>query len=504
LQAGAFDAALGLLATAQAGPLSELERARLDLIRAEASYAESRGSEAPALLLRAAKALDPLDSQLARETYLDAWSSALFAGKLASTSLHDVSREALAAPRQIGPPRPSDLLLQGFALAFTDGRTAAAPVLRRAASGFAGSEVSVEEVLRWGWLATAAAVMVWDYDRCLAVATRGVELARQVGALTVLAVSANVMAQAVVLGGQFEAATLLIGEADAVVEATGAKVAPYGALVLAGLQGREDSASALIDGTVQGFTASGQGTAIQYAHWARSLLLNGLGRHDEALTAAKQASDDTPELFVAIWAEIERLEAATRSEKPEEAGRALDRIVAATSVAPTEWALGVQARSRALVSEGDEAEGSYREAIERLGRTQLRPELARAHLLYGEWLSGEDRRLDARSQLRIAHDLFTAIGMDAFAERARTALRAVGEHVRRHTVETRDALTRQERQIAELARDGLSNPEIGARLFLSPRTVEWHLRHVFAKLGIRSRRELPSVLPRRESEPVLA
>jgi DNA-binding CsgD family transcriptional regulator len=504
LQAGAFDAALRLLATAEAGPLSELQRARVDLIRAEASYAESRGSDAPALLLRAAKALDALDPQLARETYLDAWSSALFAGKLASATLHDVSREALAAPQQTGPPRPSDLLLKGFALAFTDGRAAAAPVLQRAASGFAGNEVSVGEVLRWGWLATAAAVMVWDYDRCLAITTRGVELAREVGAWTVLAVSTNVMAQAVVLGGQFGGATLLIGEADSIVEATGTQVAPYGALVLAGLQGREDSASALIDGTIQAFTASGQGTAIQYAHWARSLLLNGLGRYEEALTAAEQASDDTPELFVAIWAAIELLEAATRCEKPEVASRALARIVAATSVASTDWALGVQARSRAMHSEGETADQLYREAIERLGRTRLRPELARAHLLYGEWLRSQSRRLDARAQLRIAHDLFTSIGMEAFAERSRTELQATGEHVRRQKVETRDDLTAQERQIAGLARDGLSNPEIGARLFLSPRTVEWHLRHVFAKLGIRSRRELANVLPRRESEPALA
>jgi DNA-binding CsgD family transcriptional regulator len=504
LQAGAFDTALRLLATAEAGPLSELQRARLDLIRAEASYSQSRGSDAPALLLRAAKTLDALDSQLARETYLDAWSSALFAGKLVSTgSLHQVSREALAARPQTGPPRQSDLLLEGFALAFTDGRVAAAPVLRRAASGFAGSEVSVGEVLRWGWLATAAAVMVWDYDTCLAVSRRGVELAREVGALAVLAVSVNVMTQAAVLGGQFGTARLLIGEADSVIEATGTQVAPYGALVLAGLQGREDSASALIDGTIQEFTASGQGTAIQYAHWARSLLLNGLGRYQEALTAAQEASDDTPELFVAIWAAIELLEAATRSENSDAANRALERIVAATSIAPTDWARGVQARSRALCSQGETADQLYREAIERLSRTQLRPELARAHLLYGEWLRRRSRRVDAREQLRVAHDLFSTIGMEAFAERARTELQATGEHVRRHTVETRDDLTRQERQIAELARDGLSNPEIGARLFLSPRTVEWHLGHVFMKLGIRSRRELRNALPRPEFEPAL-
>ena len=373
-------------------------------------------------------------------------------------------------------------------------------MLEQAATGFAGDDVSIEEVLRWGWLATAAAVMVWDHDTCLAVATRGVELAREAGALTVLAVSVNVMAQAVVLGGEFGRAALLVAEADSVTEATGAQVAPYGALVLAGFQGREAQASGLIDATIEESTAGGQGTAVQYARWARSVLLNGLGRYREALAAAQDASDDTPELFVSVWAAIELLEAATRCDEPELARDALERIAAATAVAPTDWALGIEARSRALLSEGETAERLYREAIERLGRTRLRPELARAHLLYGEWLRRENRRVDARAQLRAAHDLFTSIGMEAFAERARRELLATGEKVRKRTVETRDELTAQERQIARLARDGLSNPEIGARLFLSPRTVEWHLRKVFAKLGIRSRRELADALPSSDSE----
>ena len=505
LGAGTFDVARGLLATAEVGPLDELQRARLDLLRAEAAYSESRGSDAPALLLRAAKTLEPLDPQLARETYLDAWSSALFAGRLASpASLHEVSREAR---RPGGPPdvrvRPI-CCWTGFAMAFTDGRAAAAPVLEQAATGFAGDDVSIEEVLRWGWLATAAAVMVWDYETCLAVATRGVELAREAGALTVLAVSVNVMAQAVVLGGDFGRAALLVAEADSVTEATGTQVAPYGALVLAGFQGRAAEASGLIDATIEESTAGGQGTAVQYARWARSVLLNGLGRYEEAMAAAQEASDDTPELFVSVWAAIELLEAATRCDEPELARAAHERIVAATAVAPTDWALGIRARSRALLSEGETAERLYREAIERLGRTRLRPELARAHLLYGEWLRRANRRVDAREQLRAAHDQLASIGMEAFAERARRELLATGEKVRKRTVETRDELTAQERQIARLARDGLSNPEIGARLFLSPRTVEWHLRKVFAKLGIHSRRELANALPSSDAELVPA
>jgi DNA-binding CsgD family transcriptional regulator len=320
----------------------------------------------------------------------------------------------------------------------------------------------------------------------------------------VLAVSVNVMTQAVVLGGDLGRAGLLVSEADSVTEATGTLIAPYGALVLAGHEGRESRAIPLIDATIEQFTATGQGTAVQYARWSRSVLLNGLGRYKEALAAAREASDDTPELFVSVWAAIEMLEAATRCDEPELARDALEHVAAATAVAPTDWALGVGARSRALLSDGDEAERLYGEAIERLGRTRLRPELARAHLLYGEWLRRENRRVDARTQLRMAHELFTTMGMEAFGERAQGELLATGETVRKRRVETRDELTPQEHQIARLARDGLSNPEIGARLFLSPRTVEWHLRKVFAKLGIRSRRELASVLPRSDSELVPA
>jgi DNA-binding CsgD family transcriptional regulator len=505
LQAGAFDAALGLLAAAQAGPLDELGRARVDLLHAEVAFAQNRGSDAPLLLLQAARTLEPLDVRLSRETYLDAWSAALFAGRLASAgSLLDVSQAVRMAPKPPHPPRPSDLLLDGFALAFTEGRRAATPVLERAATAFAGAEVSVEEVLRWGWLATAAAVYVWDFDTCLAVATREVQLARDSGALDVLAVGVNVLGQAVTLGGDFASAALLTAEADAVTEATGMRVAPYGALVHQAFRGHEDEAAALIDAAIKDATAGGQGTAVQYANWANAVVMNGLGRYEEALAAAIEASDDTPELFVSAWALVERVEAACRTGNAELAAHALARLTEQTQASDTEWALALEARSRALLSEGEAAESLYREAIDRLARTRLRPELARAHLLYGEWLRREGRRTSARQELRTAHAMLAAMGMDAFAERAGRELVATGETVRKRTADARDELTPQERQIARLARDGLTNPEIGARLFLSPRTVEWHLRKVFGKLGISSRMGLHDALPSRDQEVVTA
>jgi DNA-binding CsgD family transcriptional regulator len=496
LQAGAFDEALGLLAAAEAGPLDELGQARLDLLQAEVAFSQNRGGDAPQLLLEAAGKFEKLDARLARDTYLDAWGAALFAGRLASAGgLHEVSKAVDIAPEPEDPPRASDLLLDGFALVFTNGRRVATPVLQRATQAFAGSGASVGEVLRWGWLATAAAVYLWDYDTCLAIATREVQLARDSGALEVLAIGANVMGQATALGGDVARTTLLVAEADAVTEATRTRVAPYGALVLAGFRGRESEATELIEDTIRDATAGGQGTAVQYAHWANAVLMNGLGRYEEALAAATEASDDTPELFVAMWSLSELVEAASRTGNIDTAAQALTRLEEHTRTTDSDWALGIEARSRALLADGEAADGLYREAVERLGRTRLRPDFARAQLLYGEWLRRENRRSDAREQLRAAHEGFNSMGAEAFAERTRNELLATGEKVRSRRDDTRDELTPQEEQIARFARDGWTNPEIAAQLFLSPRTVEWHLRKVFSKLGISSRRQLRSALP---------
>jgi DNA-binding CsgD family transcriptional regulator len=496
LRAGVFDATRGLLAVAEAGPLDELSRARVDLLRAELASVEVRGSDASLLLLRVAEKLETLDLRLARDTYLEAWSAALFAGHLAvdGGSLRDVSRAAVAAPKP-DPVLPRDLLLDGLALAFTEGRTAAAPTLYDALAMFTDTEISSEEMLRWGFLATRAANLVWDYDRGLTIATRALALGRESGALEFLAALDNIGGQIAAFGGDFTSATLMVAEVEAVKEATGSRIAPYAAIALAGIRGRESEAGELIDSVITRAAGGSQGTAVQLAHWAKSSLMNGLGRYEEALAAAKAASEQTPELFIASWALSELIEAATRTGHAEIADGALVRLEEHTEACDIDWALGIRARARALVTDGPGAEPFYREAIDCLARTKLRPDLARAHLLYGEWLRRESRRVDARAQLRTAHEQFETIGMEAFAARARAELLATGEKVRSRSVETRDNLTPQERQIAQLARDGLSNPEIGARLFLSPRTVEWHLRKVFGKLGIHSRRELADVLP---------
>jgi DNA-binding CsgD family transcriptional regulator len=394
----------------------------------------------------------------------------------------------------VEPLRASDLLLDGLALVFTEGREAAVPVLERAVTAFTSAEIPIEQVLRAGWLAAMAATVVWDFDMSLAAATRQVEVARASGALAVLAAGLGALCPMAVRAGDFAHAALLIAEARAVKEATGTRVAPYGMLAFSALRGRENEAFPLIDAAIETGTTEGQGSAVRYARWARAVLLNALGRYEEALTAVDLPGEDSPEMFVVSWMLGERIEAAVRSGKAGPAAEALERLTEQTRAATTGWALGLRARSRALLSDGETAEGGYLEAIDQLGRTRLRPDVARAHLLYGEWLRREGRRVDARTQLRTAHDMFSSMGMEAFAERTRRELLATGEIVRKRTMDTHDELTRQEKQIALMARDGLSNPEVGARLFLSPRTVEWHLRKVFAKLNISSRKELRTAL----------
>jgi DNA-binding CsgD family transcriptional regulator len=501
LHAGAFQDALALLTTITAGPLDELQAAQAELLRGEIAFASSMGSGAPALLLKAAKRLEPLDVDLSRETYLDAWGAALFAGRLAATGdLLEVSRTARSAPSSSDSGRPSDLLLDSLSTLITDGVALSADVLRRATSAFRDDPSPTPENFRWGWMATIPANVLWDEASWHAINSRQVQEARDAGALARLPIDLTAWAILAAWRGRFDAATAAIAEADDVTQATGTAFAPYAALLLAALRGREAEASAMIESVIRVAGAGGQGIGVQWGEWVNAILCNGLGRYAQALTSARRATDETPQLFISLWALPEQIEAAVRVGDAELARAALKPLAEATAASGTDWGLGIHARSRAMVSEGDEAERLYREAIERLGRTRLRPELARGHLLYGEWLRREKRRVEAREQLRMAHELLDAIGMEAFAERAGKELQATGENVRRRAADARDDLTAQERQIARLAAGGLSNPEIGARLFLSPRTVEWHLHNVFAKLEIRSRHELPGSLVESDSQ----
>jgi DNA-binding CsgD family transcriptional regulator len=507
LQAGAFTKALDLLASAESGPLDESQSARVDLLRGQVAFASGLGSDAPPLLLKAARRLEPLDPGLARETYLTAWMAALFAGRLAcGADLMEISRAARAMPRA-GSLSHAQVVLNALAELVTDGPAAAAPALRAVISMFTGSgrgSLTTAEELRWGWLAQAAASALWDDDTWRAMLAREVRLARDAGALDQLPVTLGALGTAVVWGGDFATAETLITESDAVCAATGTRAAPFTAMMLAAWRGAEPEALELIAATLADATAAGQGIAVTFAQWVSATLHNSLGRYDAALAAAQQASDDTPGNYVSMWALPELIEAAVRSGQPGLARIALTQLATLTRAGGTDFGLGIEARCRALVSASAVAEPRYAEAITRLGRTQLRPELARAHLLYGEWLRRENRRADARAQLRTAHEAFTAIGAAAFAERARRELMATGETVRRRGPGATSTLTAQEASIARLAGDGCTNPEIGAQLFLSARTVEWHLRKVFTKLGISSRRELRQALPPLPPLPPLA
>ena len=491
-RAGAFSTALGLLNVARAGPLGELASARADVMRGRISFAAGPGSAAASLLLEAAERLRPLDPDLARETYLDAWTAASFAGRPAGgASVYEVSRAARSLP-PARRSRPVDLLLDGLALLGTGNRAAAAPALRKAVDRLAAGDVSNDQELRWGWI---GAGVLWDDDAGRAILTRQVQLGRESGALDRLPIDLIALAQSAAWRGDLAAAASLVAEINAVCEITGSRVVPYAAMLLAALRGDPADVTPLVDAARAEAEAGGQGAAVTYAYWVTAILHNGLGRYDDALTAARRAVEHD-HLYVSMWALPELVEAAARSGHHKVAARALAALSETTGAAGTDFGLGIEARSRALLSDRAGAEGCYEEAIGRLGDARLRTELARAHLLYGEWLRRENRRGDARVQLRIAHGMLDTIGMTAFAERARRELLATGETVRPRTVAGVGRLTSQETLIVGLVVDGLTNAEIGGELFLSARTVEWHLRNVFIKLGITSRREL-----RREPAP---
>jgi DNA-binding CsgD family transcriptional regulator len=490
-QAGALDDALTLASTAESGPLDEAQRAQVDVLRGRISFAVERGTEAPRLLLVAAKRLEPLDSAAARDIYLDALTAALFAGRLGGgVDTGQVAVAARAAPPPQSAPRAADLLLDGLALLISDGAAAGTPVLRKALIAFGDDRLGTDEGLRWLWLAGRAAGYVWDYENWDALTRKQIRLARDSGALSVLPLTLSTLAGVELYAGNLPAASSLVVEANTVTEATDGRSVPYAPLALAAFGGGEPEASRLIQATSEDFLAHGEGMGLTLAQWATSLLHNGLGRYDVALAAAEKAAEDPRELWFSPWTMVELVEAAARSGAGERAASALGVLSETTQASGTPWAKGVEARSRALLVEGEEAERLYREAIELLKPTRLRVDLARARLLYGEWLRRERRRADARAELREAHELFSEFGMEAFAERARVELEATGEHARKRTVDTLGDLTPQEAQISRLAAQGRSNKEIAAQLFISPNTVEYHLRKVFRKLDVKTRVEL--------------
>ena len=494
-EAGAASAAYELLAAAEIGPLDELQRARLARLRAQIVFARTRGSDAPPLLLDAAKRLEALDAELARETYLEALGAAVFAGRLGGRcGVREVAEAARAALRGPQPRRPIDLLLEGVATRFTEGYGAGVPALRRALQAFRREALrSQDESLRWFWLAWLLAGDLWDDDAWHELATRAVKLAREAGVLTVLPVDLEYRAAVHLHAGEFAAASALVEEADAISAVTGNAPLRYASLFLVALRGDEAQVLKLIEARARDATVRGEGRAICWVEYITAVLYNGLGRYEAALAGARQACDHDDLCFFG-WSLVELIEAGVRSGAQDVAADALGQLEERTRPAGTNWALGILARSSALLSNGQAADVLYREAIERLERCRIVVHRARAHLLYGEWLRRENRRMDAREQLRIAYEMLSRIGADAFAERARAELLATGETVRKRTVESREVLTAQEALVARLAAQGRTNPEIGTQLFISPRTAEYHLRKVFTKLGISSRRSLRNVL----------
>ena len=494
-QAGALDDALGLLGTAESGVLSALEQARVGLLRAQIGFVTRRGNDAAPLLLDAADRLADLDPALARETYLEALVAAGFAGRLAGAggSALEVARAATAAPPAPHTPRGIDLLLDGLATLFSDGYEAAVPILRQAQGAFA-TDMPATEDLRWGWAATVASVHLWDDVAWDTLSERHVRVARETGALADLQLALSQRISMHLFAGERSTAASLVEELQTTTEATGTSLAPYGRVALLALRGREAEAATLIDRSRVDVTRRGEGIGISVLDWAEAVLYNGLGRYEEARAAALRIAEHPQDLAPSNWHLAELIEAAARAGTPDVAADAHRRLVTMTRASGTDWGLGIAARSEALLLEGQRADDLYVEAIDRLGRCRIAVDLARAHLLYGEWLRRERRRIDARAELRIAHDLFFEFGMEAFAERARVELEATGERARKRTVDTLGELTPQEAQISRLAAQRHTNREIAAQLFISPSTVEYHLRKVFRKLGVNSRKQLANRL----------
>ena len=423
------------------------------MIRAQIAYSQNRGSDAPALLLRAARRLEPLNLRMARQTYLDAVLAGHFAGRLAPGSLREAAEAARRVPHVDGPPAASDLLLDGLATALTSGYAAGVSTLKQAVHEFRGPAATLDEQLRWLWPAAHVAMALWDDESYDVLSARHIEIAREAGVLAVLPTALTTRIVSCAFAGQLSAAEQLIEEMRALTDAMGTPAPAYGPVFVSAWRGLQDTASKVIDAAVRDFTLSGEGAVLAFADYARAVLCNGLGRYQDALAAAA-ATDAFEVEGVTIYTQglAELVEAATRAGAAERAADALARLEEITRASDTDWGAGIRARSQALVSTDAAAEPLYREAVERLSRTRIRPQLARTHLVYGEWLRREGRRVDARHELLQAFEMFTDMGMDAFSERTRRELAATGEKIRAQAADRPHDLTSQEAQIARLAR----------------------------------------------------
>jgi DNA-binding CsgD family transcriptional regulator len=496
--AGAPAAAEGLLAMAAMCPLEELDRARVNRLRAHIAFARTRGGDTPLLLSAAAKRLEPLDPELARETHLEALWAAVHSGRFVKAQGVVEAAEAAMAPARGRSSRAIDLLLDGLITRQAHGYAAALPSVTRALDAFQ-QEGFRRENIAWCWLACQLAMDLWNDRACANIASGLSVVARERAALTVLPFALNYSAAHQLFAGRFDVAEQLIDEAADITTATrNVSIADFSVL-LAAWRGDRDKTYQLRAAVIADATARGEGCAVEVAEWAAATLHIGKGEYADAMIAAQRAYDPDG-LGFNIWVLPELIEAASRNGDLATARAAFEQLAERSSLSSTEWARGIEARSLALLSDGPEAEDLYRTAIEQLGRSRVVVHHARAQLIYGEWLRREHRRVDAREQLKAAYAAFDAMGARAFAERAQRELLATGETVRKRTDDTRDQLTSQEAQIARLARDGLTNPEIGEQLFLSHRTVEWHLRKVFTKLAISSRRGLTEALGSSDSE----
>jgi DNA-binding CsgD family transcriptional regulator len=492
---GALDAASGLAAVAERGPLDDLHRAELDVLLGQIAFARNRGNEVSPRMLKAASRLERVDIGLACEAYLDALVAALFSGHLAVDASAQVVAEAARAVQRPGrATRASEILLDGLALFITDGYKTGTTVLKEALTLFQGDEVSAEERLRWSGLAGGTAGALGDYGAWDALTARQERLARDVGALSLLPDTLGARVGVSLFAGDLAGAGLLVDQVQVVTDASDIRRFPYAALAVAGFRGDEQQARELVETTNKESLPRGEGLATTVSSWATAVLCNGRGRYEEAFRAAEEAIKDPNDLWYWGWGAVELIEAASRTNRATQVRLAFDRLVESTDASGTEWALAVQARCRALLTDGCEAEALYCEALERLLPTRLRLDLARTRLLYGEWLRRLQRQRDARDQLRLAYGLFTEFGMSGFAERAEAELLATGERARKRTVETRFDLTPQESRISELAAQGATNQDIAGQLFISPATVEYHLSKVYRKLGIRSRTQLATML----------